>query len=159
MPFCALSFCLACKVTSEDRVFAVDACHFTQRYDAADLSELEGLAFMVLLPNIGHIHERAFMFRTSLLDLVIDSANAPERTHPSRNHVLIVEDGFLQSVHADLVRDAAPNVTIHFAASRWAAQSLVDTQAAAGSPMHLVLLGEICSSDARELEALVRIHS
>ena len=56
---------------------------------------------------------------------------------------------------------AAPNLHLHFAATRAAALSLVSSQAAAARPFQLVLLGEICSEAAedvskRELEALVR---
>ena len=156
------SFCLAAKILSEDRVFAIDAAHFTQRYQAADLIELETLAVTMLLPSIAHMHERAFVFRTSLLDLAIDSANAPVDPNPTCLHVLIVDDNeYLRSYLGAVAQDAAPNATIHFTDSRAGARHVVNKQNTAGAPIQLVLLGEIDSlasaEDAPklEIEALV----
>ena len=157
------SFCLACKFISKERVFAIDATQFTSRYNAADLLQLEQRAFKKLLPRLAlgvNIHERAFVFRTSLLDLAIDRAAIGSRVNSTCLHVLLVDNSHSRLEHEALVRAAAPNATVHCADSCAAARALVNAQAAAGSYVQLVLLGEICSAEAeaseRELEALVR---
>ena len=88
-------------------------------------------------------YDKFFYLRASLLNLAIESAKAPAAVNPSRLHVLIVEEenATLRSELAALARSTAPNTTIHFAESRAAAHVRVNAQAAASSPIQLVLLG------------------
>ena len=73
------SLCFTCKLLNDQRVFATDAQNFTQRYAASDLLKLEALAFALLLPSIAYIHDRAILFRTSLLDLAIDNVSSSQK--------------------------------------------------------------------------------
>ena len=148
------SLCFACKVLNDHQVFATDAMEITKRYATLVLLKMETLAFALLLPSIAYIHERAFVFRTSLLDLASDKGPTSRlRVSPTRLHVLVVEwEPDLREKVGVLIATAAPNATVHFAATRMAARAVVDRQVATEVPVHLVLLGGIYSAGAVEPE-------
>ena len=131
---------LSFKPLCEEKVFASDAVCFME-YTPEYLVHLECAAFAEWLPKIAHVHALAFHFRTSLIDLALDTLSVIAPTPKYVTILIIEENGALRAEYEAVARAVAPNATILCTHCYAAARDQTLARMGASLPMHLVLTG------------------
>ena len=128
------------KLLCDERVFASDATCFTD-YSPMYLVHIEHVAMTEWLPKLAHIHALVLHFRTSLLDLALETpfASAPTLTDAT---ILVIEmNDTLRAEYEAVARAVAPNATIVCTNCYLAARAQTRARIEASLPVHLILVG------------------